>query len=142
MERHKGKLAEEIDHASLFLLLLNLGRLRLLTRVLRRSSSGRRGRSSNLEGIRVGQHVLELLDLLEADVGSNGNGNEVLVRVDDDVREGSNRGDVGGQGQRGDTGETSREVVEDILVSDVENLNTYRNTSQKPEETHQQMMGG
>jgi hypothetical protein len=112
-------LVEEREaHILLRLLLLNL----LLLGGSLGGSSGGRGRGSNGKGGGVLDHLLQLLNLLERDLGSDGDGNEVLVSVDDDVGEGSNGGQVDSQGQRGNVGQTSSKVAQDIIISDIEDL--------------------
>lgn len=84
-------------------------------------SSGGRSRGGNSEGGGVLDHLLQLVDLLPRELGLDSDGDEVLVSVEDNVGEGGNGGHVDRQGQRGNTSETSGEVGQDVIVSDVQN---------------------
>src|SRR5690242_15172635 len=69
----------------LLLLLLHLGRGSFL---LSSSSGCCGGRGSGSEGSRVGQHVLDLLGLVEGVRGGQRDGQNVLVTTGDRVRQG------------------------------------------------------
>ena len=84
-------------------------------------SSGGRGSSSGV-GLRVGDHVLKLLSLLDGVVSSNGDGEDVLVGIDEQVGEGSDGGEVDLEGEGGNASNTSRDSRDDLGISDVEDL--------------------
>jgi len=118
------KTLEKIESIHLFLLraLLNWG-----------SGGGNWGgsggsRGSNGIGLRVLNTLLQSLSLLENVVGSEGNGNEVLVGVQDDVREGREGWVVKTEGEGGNVGNSSGEGLEEILWGGREELGVVDNT--------------
>lgn len=87
------------------------------------SSSGGGGRGGG-SGVSfgVGDHVLDLLGLLDGVVSSNGDGHDVLVGVDEQVGEGSNGGEVDVERKGGNAGNSGGNALDDELVGDVEDL--------------------
>lgn len=100
-----------------FVLLLLLGRSGSSTT---RGGSGSRGGSS--VSLRVGNAVLEVLNLGPADLGLDGNGKDVLVGVDDGVHDRGQGGEVDGQGDGGNGGDGLGQGAEELLLANVENL--------------------
>jgi hypothetical protein len=101
---------EQVTHLFLFFLRLRFG--------LRGGGSGGLGGSggggSNGEGIGVLDTLLEGLGLLEDVVGTQSDGYEVLVGVEDDVREGRERGIVKSEGEGSNIGNSGGEGLEKV----------------------------
>lgn len=91
------------------------------------SSRGRSlllGRSCSSRGssgvsLGVSNTVLELLDLRPAVLGLDGDGEDLLVRVDNGVHDGSQGGEVGGQGDGADGANGRLERAKELLFRDV-----------------------
>ncbi|KAI9166980.1 tRNA (guanine-N(7)-)-methyltransferase non-catalytic subunit trm82 [Paramyrothecium foliicola] len=85
-------------------------------------TTGGGGRSSSGVGVRVGDAVLELLDLGPAVLGLNGNRDDLLVRVDKGVEDGRQGREADGQGDGGNGGDSLAKSLQELLLADVENL--------------------
>ncbi|KAL3705339.1 hypothetical protein TMatcc_009011, partial [Talaromyces marneffei ATCC 18224] len=85
-------------------------------------SSG--NRSSRSVCLRVGNAVLELLNLGPAELGLNGNSQDLLVAVDKRVHDGCKSGVGGSQRDGGDGGNSRAESLEELLVLNIQNLGT------------------
>lgn len=113
---HIQKTAE----ALLILLLLGLILLLLLSRGGSTTSSGSGGSSRGVS-IGVGDAVLELLNLGPADPGHDGNSKNLLVAVDNRVEDGRQGREVQGQRDSGNGGDSRRQGLEELLLTNVEN---------------------
>jgi len=111
----------EITLFFFFLLLLGLFLLLLL---LLLSGSSNRCSSSGGSGelLRVEDHVLHLLSLLEGVLGADSDGNEVLETVHDGVRDGSKGRITNLETDGGDVGDTLGDDRANISKSHIENL--------------------
>merc|ERR1712029_815349 len=69
------------------------------------TARGSSSRGSRGVGIRVGNAVLELLDLIPLVFGLDSNSKNLLVRVDDGVHDGWQGGVADGQGDAGNSGD-------------------------------------
>jgi len=77
---------------------------------------------SNGESLWVGKVLLELLDLLEGDVGGGGNGLDVLEGVGDAVRSRGGGWVADGQRNGSNVGDGAHESSLDVILGDVEDL--------------------
>jgi hypothetical protein len=100
----------------LFFIFLFLGRHLL------RSVASRGSRSSRGIGVRVGNAVLQLLYLRPAVFGLNGNGQNLLVAVDNGVYDGWQGWEVGSQRDASDGGNCAGESLEKLGFLNVENV--------------------
>lgn len=102
----------------------------LLVRLLRSSGgglvlAGRRSssrRSSSGVRIGVGNAVLELIDLGPAVVSLEGDGDGVLVGVDQRVHDGSQGGEVGGQGDGADGADGRLESGQELFLANIQDV--------------------
>lgn len=85
--------------------------------IARGGSSRRSGRGV---GIRVGNAVLELLNLGPRDLSLDGDGQNLLVAVDQGVHDRGQGGEVEGQGDSSDGGDGAAEGAEELLLTNVE----------------------
>mmetsp|Transcript_25360 Transcript_25360/g.45200 ORF Transcript_25360/g.45200 Transcript_25360/m.45200 type:complete len:327 (-) Transcript_25360:124-1104(-) len=112
-------LIEEVKaHVLLFLLL----RLRLRGSRGSATAATRSGGGSSGEGLRVGQVVLDLLGQREGVVDLQGDGQHVLVAVDDRMGDGGEGGVADGHAQRGHVAHTGGELGSQVGLGDVEHL--------------------
>lgn len=115
-----GNLQETESHVIVgLLLLLSLGLLSgggVTTSGGSTTGSGGGGSVS----IRVGNAVLELLNLGPADLGLNGDGEDLLVTVDQGVHDRGQGGEVDGQRDGGNGGDGAGKGLEELLLTDVE----------------------
>lgn len=118
--------SEQITHLFLFFLLffLNSGRGSLGGG----SGGGSGNRGGNSESLRVLNTLLEGLGLLEEVVSSQANRNKVLVGVEDNVGEGRERRIVKSEGEGSNVGNTSGEVLEEVLRGGVKELSRVDNS--------------
>jgi hypothetical protein len=106
---------------ALFILLLFLLLLLLLGRLSLLGGGGSDGSSSGVR-IGVGDTVLELLNLRPGELGLDGDGKNLLVRVDDGVDDGGQGGVAQGEGDAGNGGNSTRERLQELLLTNVENI--------------------
>mmetsp|Transcript_43087 Transcript_43087/g.109033 ORF Transcript_43087/g.109033 Transcript_43087/m.109033 type:complete len:247 (-) Transcript_43087:361-1101(-) len=113
-----GRLVKQVKvHVLLLLFLgLRLGRGSCST-----ATATCRGRGGS-KGLRVGEVVLDLLGEREGVVDLQGDGQHVLVAVDDGVRNGGEGGVANGQAHRGQVAHAGSKLVGEVLLSDVEHL--------------------
>mmetsp|Transcript_13891 Transcript_13891/g.34944 ORF Transcript_13891/g.34944 Transcript_13891/m.34944 type:complete len:386 (-) Transcript_13891:61-1218(-) len=76
------------------------------------------------EGRGVGEHLLDLFGEVEGDfeLGTNGDGKDLLVSVDDAVRHRGHGWHAGLEGDGGDSAESSGEAGHEVVVGDLQNL--------------------
>jgi hypothetical protein len=103
----------------IILLLLGLVLLLLLSGGIS-SASGGSGRSGRGVSIGVGNAVLELLNLGPADLGADGNSENLLVAVDNRVEDGRQGGEVQSQRDGGNGVDSRRQSLEELLLTNVE----------------------
>jgi hypothetical protein len=92
-----------------------------LLSLLSRSSLSGSSRSSTTIGLRVGNTVLELLNLGPAVLSLNSNSQDLLVAVDNGVDNGGKGGVVDSKGDAGDGVDGTAEDLEELLLLNVEN---------------------
>lgn len=102
----------------LFLLLLLSGS------VTASGSTGTGNRSGGGVGVRVGDTVLELLNLGPADLGRDSDSENLLVAVDKVVHDSRKGGEAGGQREGSDSLDSAAESLKELLLLDVENIGT------------------
>ena len=107
-------------HTTLITLLLGLLSSSRGRSLLLGGSSSRRGRSGISLG--VSNAVLELLNLRPAILGLDGDGEDLLVRVDNRVHDGSQGGEVGGQGDSADGADGRLESAQELFLGDVKDV--------------------
>ena len=112
---------QETTEALLVLLLLRLVLL-LLSGGSIGGTTGSSSRGSRGVSVRVGDTVLELLNLGPRDLGLDGDGEELLVGVDDGVNDRGQGGEVDGQGDGRDGGDGRGEGLEELLLTNVEDI--------------------
>eukprot|EP01085_Mycamoeba_gemmipara_P000876 Mycagemm_TRINITY_DN10317_c2_g1::TRINITY_DN10317_c2_g1_i17::g.876::m.876 type:complete len:343 gc:universal TRINITY_DN10317_c2_g1_i17:1031-3(-) len=88
---------------------------------------GRSGGSG--EGARVLKVLLNLLSALEGDLGGDSNREDVLVRVDDKVRDSSSSRERNRETSCGDVTQPVEELCKNVSVGEVENLGTVDGAS-------------
>lgn len=86
-----------------------------------RVAAGSHGGGSGV-GVGVGNAVLEGLDLGPRDLGLDGDGENLLVAVDQGVGNRGKGGEVQGQGHSGNSSDGAGEGLEELLLADVQNL--------------------
>lgn len=86
--------------------------------------TGSRGRTGSGSGgsisIRIGNTVLELINLGPAELGLNGDSQNLLVGVDDRVHDGGQGGEVDRQGDGSNSGNALSQSSEELLLTNVE----------------------
>lgn len=83
-------------------------------------SSSRGNGSGRGVGVGVGDAVLELLDLGPGEVSLDGDGEDVLVRVDDRVHDRGQGGEADGQRDARDGADAAGQRLEELLLANVE----------------------
>lgn len=113
-----------VEHASETLISRVLGLLFFLLLLGGLSSWGRLGGggwAGGSVGVWVGNTVLQLVYLGPAVLGTNGDGQDLLVAVDNGVHDRWKGWEIGGQGDTGDGGDGAREGLEQLRLLNVEN---------------------
>ncbi len=114
---HVGNLTEHVSETL-------IGRVLLLGLILLLLSLGLGGGLSDWgsdgEGLWVGDALLELLNLGPAVLGGDGNGNSVLVGVDNGVHDGWEGWEVDSEGNTGDGVDGAGEGLEELLLRDIQ----------------------
>lgn len=113
-----GDVQETTEALILLLLLLGLLLLLLSSGSTRVGSSNGGGRGV---GVRVGDAVLELLNLGPAVLGGDGNSENLLVAVDEGVHDRGQGGEVQSQRDGGNGGDGRSQSLEELLLTNVEN---------------------
>jgi hypothetical protein len=116
----KNDLVEQASE-SLFTRILSLFFLLFLGSLWSSGGLGGGDRSSGCVSVRVGDTVLQLLYLGPAVLGGNGNRQDLLVAVDDGVHDGWEGGEVDGQRDACNGGDSAGERLEKLLLANVEN---------------------
>lgn len=120
-ERWIWRHVQETTEALLILLLGLLLLLLLGSLGLTGTTSGSDG-SSRSVGIRVGDAVLELLNLGPRDLGGDSDGKDVLVRVDDGVHDRGQGGEVDSQRDGGNGVDDRLQSSQELLLTNVEDV--------------------
>jgi len=84
------------------------------------SGDGRSGGGQSGELLRIGQHILDLLSLLEGVIRLNGDGQQIPEGVGDHVRHGGGSGIADAETSHGDDGGAFDELLANILIGDVQ----------------------
>jgi len=124
LKENLKSLVEQVEvHVGFFLFFLD-GRGGSL-----RGVSATSGRSSSGEGTRVGEVSLDLVGELERVLGADGNGEHVLVRIDNRVRHGREGRVAGAEGEGSDGLDTSHELGLESVVGNVQDSGRDRSKS-------------